>query len=655
MSDYHIALSGLEVARRAIELVGTNIANVATEGYHRQDLRIEPIEINRLGRVPIGGSRIAVVQRAIDMLVESEILRQHPVYGQASQELATLQSIESSLDDVGAEGLIQAMNDFFGSLTELAGQPDSEALREQAVWAADTMAGQFRNQGKFFEDLRAQILIEAQSLIAEASQLARNIAQLNTDIESVLVHGGSANLLADRRDQAIKDLAELVDVQTHEGTNIAGVVNVVAWGTPLVSHSAATELEVEITTGGKLGVSVKDADYFMTNISGGRIGGLVNLANNVIPDIQARLDTLAKSIVDEINAHHVQGAGTAGTFTQLVGWATSNEVLSEWKAWGDTLSAGTFYIRVSDLQTDTATRTGIDVLATDTLADVATKLQAVVGINASVADGALRIEASDTQRYRFDFLPLPVLTLQGGWSGTSTPAISGTYTGDANETYTATVTTGGEVGLTSDLAIEITNGAGEVVTTLHPGAGYAAGDRLDVDAGISVRFDPGTLTTGETFTIEAVARTDSSGLLAAAGINTFLTGDSALTMGVCQDVMDDSQRLATATGEELNDNINVRRMAEVGETPLAALDHMAPPDSYRYYVTSVAQQANVTKARADALVDILEQLYAQRDAISGVDINDEAGKLLIFERMHQALAKVINAQKQSIQYLMDIL
>lgn len=103
---------------------------------------------------------MAVVLRSMDMLLESELLRQQPLYGQASQELATLGSIEAALDNVDAKGLVQAINDFFGSLTELASQPDSQALREQVVWAADSMARQFRNLGNFFEDLQGQLVIE---------------------------------------------------------------------------------------------------------------------------------------------------------------------------------------------------------------------------------------------------------------------------------------------------------------------------------------------------------------------------------------------------------------------------------------------------------------------------------------------------------------
>ena len=42
MSNYYIGLSALDVAQRAIDLIGANIANASTKGYHRQELMTAP-------------------------------------------------------------------------------------------------------------------------------------------------------------------------------------------------------------------------------------------------------------------------------------------------------------------------------------------------------------------------------------------------------------------------------------------------------------------------------------------------------------------------------------------------------------------------------------------------------------------------------------
>jgi flagellar hook-associated protein FlgK len=52
---------------------------------------------------------------------------------------------------------------------------------------------------------------------------------------------------------------------------------------------------------------------------------------------------------------------------------------------------------------------------------------------------------------------------------------------------------------------------------------------------------------------------------------------------------------------------------------------------------------------------MLQQLANQQSQISGVDINDEAAKMLIFEQMFQAMAKYLNTVQSSIATVMEII
>ena len=79
-----------------------------------------------------------------------------------------------------------------------------------------------------------------------------------------------------------------------------------------------------------------------------------------------------------------------------------------------------------------------------------------------------------------------------------------------------------------------------------------------------------------------------------------------------------------------------------------------PTDAYRLIVTGVGQKVALRQARQDALESVLQQLENQRDATSGVDINEEAAKLLLFQRMFQSMAKVISTQNGALQTLIEI-
>ena len=649
MSYFSIGLSGLEVAQRAIELIGTNIANASSPGYHRQELDISPRVLGHSGAYTLGGAQIEGTRRMMDLLLEREILHRHPAFGQVSQELVTLKTMEGLLGTVDSQNLGKALTDFFEALRQLSAEPSSQILRMTAIRTAEALAVQFNSLGSSLGDLQESILLQAESLMAKMNGLAAEIAQLNDEIQVVTLRNGNANLLRDRRDQAILELADLGDIRAQGQSTDSPTVTVMAWGLPLVTSGSAIELEVGLMAEGKIGISVKDANYFHSDLRGGRLGGLLALRNEIVAEIESNLDLLAKQVITGINQYHCQGLGTAGSFTSLAGWPVSDETLDQWDA---EISAGTIYVRVTDLGTGQVSRSPILVdPSTQTISDIATSLDAVAGLSASVTGSALRIVADNG--YEFDFLPA-LLEDPSGLTGTATPTISGLYQGAENQTFTCTIIGDGDVGVETGLTVEVRNEASELVARLNVGAGYAPGERLEVMDGISVAFTAGTLNDSESFSIEALADSDTSGLLAAAGINTFFRGDSARAMGVCAAVLADPGRLATAVGAELSDNKNIIRMTQLGETPVAALGDVTPNDFYRLLVTGVGENVRFREATRNSLENILQQLANEWNSVSGVDINEEAARLLIFERMYQAAAKFIAVQDQSLKFLMEL-
>ena len=127
--NLQIGISGLDVAQQTLSIIATNIANVATEGYHKQTPLIAANEfVDHHGAV-LGGSYISSVIRNMDVLLEQELLRQQLHLGENSVELLSLQSRERALGDLEPAGLAAAMGRFFDALQELSGQPDSRALR----------------------------------------------------------------------------------------------------------------------------------------------------------------------------------------------------------------------------------------------------------------------------------------------------------------------------------------------------------------------------------------------------------------------------------------------------------------------------------------------------------------------------------------------
>ncbi len=650
MSNLTIGLSGLIVAQRALDIVATNIANASTDGYHRQTPVISPVSMDSPSSRSIGGAEITEVRRAVDGLLESEILRNQPLQGQLTQELMTLQSIESSLGQLGSQGLTVALARFFGDMRELAAQPQSSAQLQQTVWSAEALADQFRNLGSFLTETSNSLQTEARDTVSQVNQLTGRIAELNTQILAGVSRGGSANLLADQRDQLVRELSEIIPIQTN-GLAQTGSRDIMAWGAPLVIGAHATELTLGMDSAGKLGVSMKDSSLVETNVSGGKLGALIGLQNNVVTQLRDRLDTLANQVITSVNRLHVQGVGSSGAFEELTGGPVGSGVLSDSLP---QVEAGSFWVRVTKTATGEVSRYKIDLdPAEDTLADVAAGLNGVDHLTALAADSRLKIKADDG--YTFDFRPgVETQPTSSGLTGTAAPTISGNYSGSENTTYTFTIQGTGQVGITDGLALGVYSG-GELVDTLSIGSGYAAGQRLAVADGVYVALSLGTLTGGEQFTVEALAQSDNMGFLAAAGINTLFGGSSALTMNVSEEVLDDATLLAVSASHGGSDNLNALAMANLEDVKQAALGQLTPAEHLQLFISSIGQRVALAKSRQESSSQIIQQLENQRDSVSGVDVNEEAAKLMMLERLFQACSKVINSQDQTLQYLIDMM
>lgn len=658
MSNFSIGLTGLEVAQQAIDLIGTNISNAGTEGYHRQRPVVAPLELGHSGNVSYGGARITDVTRCYNQLLENELLAQRPLMGQVDKELFTLQNIESALGEIGSDNLVSVMRDFFNAVRELSSQPTSQALQEQAVWSADSVTQQFRNLSAFMNRIQEHMRQESEETVGRVNSLSEEIAGLNADIQAAISRGTNANLLRDRRDECISTLSDLVEVQVEEQKNQVVGVNVLAWGMPLVVGSTVTPLEVQSLQGGRLGIGQEGSGHYLDDVRGGELGGLIALKNEIVPSLENRVNTLAGELISQVNRHHVQGAGPAGSFTDLVGWGVGDNLLSDLEA---EVTDGSVRVRLVDTSTGAAERheVTVDVTGGDTLSDVAARFDAINGLNAWMANSALHLSAD--AGYEFDFLPAVLSDPSTSTlSGTASPDISGVFTGDADETFTCTVRgsdpngTLAEVGTTDGLTLEVTNGSGELIQSFGIGSGYAPDTVLDCGNGIKLSLSAGDLRIGEDFTIDAWVNTDTSGFLAATGINTFFRGSSAADIAVEDRVKADSTTFASGLSALTSDNANLLRMADIGDTPSDNLGGLSPMNYFQQFVTSVGEAVKIRQGRQDSLENITTQLRMQRDEISGVDVNNQAAQLLVFERMFQAAAKVISTQNSSLQYLMNV-
>jgi flagellar hook-associated protein 1 FlgK len=656
MSGFSIALSGIDAAKKALETIGNNMANAATEGYHCQKVDLRPAYSVQTGGVQIGGGvSFEGVSRVIDNMLEQQILRQNSILEQLSQELKTMQTVEGSFGEFSeGGGLNAAIDKFFNSLQDLVSHPAESIYQNQAVSSADAMAAQFRTLSSTLSTLQNQLKLETGNVVEQVNNLSSTIAGLNDNIERMEIVGAKANNLRDQRDQCITELSKLVGIETTERDY--GVVDVSIGDIPLVSGSSAVQIESGLDQNGKIGIAVKGSFNYSTDFSGGSLGGLLSLSNELVSGVQGKLNDLAGAIISEVNQVHFQGVGSAGSFTELAGWTMSSDSVADFSAAGGPVSDGKIYIRVTDTATGEAARYTIDVDASsDTLGTIAAKISAITGLSATADSSKLRITAQSG--YTFDFLPAVLATpSSSSLTGAVPPAISvsGIYSGAANQTFTCTVAGSGSVG-NGELTIEVRDGAGDVVNTINIGSGYAAGDKLDLADGIKIALSVGDLNAGDNFTIDAFANTDTSGLLAAVGINTLFSGKDASDIAVCDEIKETPSRIAVAVGAEKTDNANALKLLGIADQAVGDLGGLTIGDFYRGLVSDVGQDISVKQTIYNGSEVVLKDLNTQQSNVSGVDVNDEAAQMLMYEQMFTAMSKYLNTVHSRLMSMLEMM
>ena len=657
MSSYDIGISGIKTAQTAIDVIGNNMANSGTEGYHRQTAALAPqMEVYQRGNLIGQGVEVSQITRMYSGLLETEITNQQSVLSMAQRQLDTLEIIENTFGELASEGLSTAMDNYFEAMNEMSTEPTSAVLQNKVIRAAEQLTYEFQRMGTFLTELESQLVQEADIAVDQVNIVADQIAKLNLDIKRVELQGDSAGNMRDERDSLVNQLAELIDVQVYEDANM---YNVTVGQIPLVIGAYVSELTSATYVaddGVTLAIAPAGTEYYTDNFTGGQLGAVLSLHNDLVRDIHDKLDTLANSIITETNKYHIQGVGSNGSFENLAGWVLNTDEVSEMVP---QITDGSVYVRVIDSDGN-ASRYEIEIdVENDTFDDIAAKFNAIDGLsNCGVIGSKFTIQSDPG--YTFDFqagIPPevelgtpPILATPEA----SQPQISGIYTGDINQNYTCTIQGDGNVGVTDDLRAVVTNESGQVIATYNIGKGYEAGSKLYIDNGISVSFGPGELNDSGAFNFKVLADSDTSGFLASTGINCLFSGDNASTMGIRPDIAGNPEMLAVSGGGEKNNGSVILQMVKVGDTSYSDLIGLTPEQFYQNLASNIGQEVASAEMKMDNANNIKKNLNQQRDDISGADINTEAIQLLVYERMFQAMSQFMNTISKTMETIMSI-
>ncbi|WP_199424693.1 flagellar hook-associated protein FlgK [Actinotalea solisilvae] len=365
-SGLSTALSSLTAQRQALDVAGQNIANANTAGYTRQraDLAAVPAlsapSMFSNQQVAGNGVRVTAMTRMDDTFLDARLRAATSGAALQKTRAEALSRLESTVTEPGSTGPGAALSAFWAAWQGVGNTPDDPAARKVLLGDAAALVTQISDGYRAVGTQWAQTRTEAQTLATEVNTTATAVAELNDQIRSVLVSGGSANELMDRRSQLVTSLSSLVGASARERED--GTLDVVVGGNALVRGSNANAIVVTgaATMAGGIGeppaaldpVRVAWADGTALPLDGGRLAGqLATLAPDASGGLLAGAakawNQVAQRVHDVVNGAHAGGrtlqpppGDVAGDFFALDGARPVALGLSVAVASTDAIAAG---------------------------------------------------------------------------------------------------------------------------------------------------------------------------------------------------------------------------------------------------------------------------------------------------------------------------
>lgn len=310
-------------SQTALSTTAHNIANKSTEGYSRQRVEMLTNEPVGEGRLRIGmGARAGLVTRTNNGYLEKQIEREGASLGYLDSRSELLSRVEQVYNEQANEGLNHSMNQLFNSFRELSNNPESLASRTQVKESAEGLANDFRKVNEQLYDIQRDADYRIATKVHEINELTKEIATLNEKVQVVELGGVQANDERDRRDQLIKQLSEKINIRYAESKD--GQLTITAGNTAvLVSGYSQRDLFTSASPArdgkaeGAVDIFYKSTEsstpiQVTSQMTGGEIGGLLQVRDQILGDLHQNMDELAYSLATEVNKAHVEGYDRSG-------------------------------------------------------------------------------------------------------------------------------------------------------------------------------------------------------------------------------------------------------------------------------------------------------------------------------------------------------
>lgn len=629
---FGIGLSGLNAAQQGLLVSGHNVANAATPGYSRQQIVQTSSGAQATGNGYVGqGVQVDTVRRVYNELLVTQVMQAKTESVQLDTYLSQMKQIDSLLaDPSGRLGLAPALQDFFGSVQDVATDPSGVASRQSMLSNAEVLARRFQSLNERLDSIQGEVNSGIENSISLVNTLAKKIGELNGSISlAENMAGQPANDLRDQRDELVMQLNQEVRAKVVEqkdgsyniyiGTGqtlVAGETSFSLAAVPSSTDSRHLDV-VYVSEGNK--VALKES-----SLDGGRLGGLLQFRSSELDAVRNGLGRLAIGLASSFNDQHLLGQDMLG-------------------------NPGSTFFTVPDPLIAASARNGGNATITGSIQDYKA------------------LSASD-YRLRYDGANYTLTRLSDGNAQTFA-TFPQTVDGVRLELALGTAAATGD----EFLIRPTVNGAGQIEVAIKDTSLIAAAAPIRTDAPLANtgtgRISAGavnappppdpnlgqpvtiTFTSATTFDVSGIGTGSPAGVTFTPGGAISFNGWTVQITGAPQP--GDTFTIGPNTnGAADNRNALLLGMLQSGNTLAGGTTTYL--GAYNQVVSLAGNKTRELEVTSAAQTALLRQAQALQQSESGVNLDEEAANLLRYQQAYQAASKVIQTANQMFEALLDI-
>jgi len=316
------ALAGLQVTQAGLSVVAGNVANAQTAGYVTKSVDQVAIASGDGDSV-----RVAAINRVLDQFVQAQLRIETSGGAFADLRANFYRQLQQIYGQPGSSTTFDALfNNLTTAVQSLATTPDSASTQTAVLGAAQAFAQQLNSMTGNMQALRSQADQGIANDVDQVNQALRQVADANKQLANGNVSDSTAAVLEDQRDQAINQLAKLMDIRVVQGGNNQLTI-FTGSGYQLASTEASRltfttsgtitptlQWNADPTKSGLSTINLVSPDGSTTDllanggIRSGEIAAYVDMRDNTLVQAQSQIDELASQLSRALSDLTTQGA-----------------------------------------------------------------------------------------------------------------------------------------------------------------------------------------------------------------------------------------------------------------------------------------------------------------------------------------------------------